>query len=294
MDPRKMTRMTRSIAGAALLFSGLAASAGAAPGLAAQQKSDIEITVLEKRIVDPTPRGLTMMFVLNVKNLLTIPLVLSRYDYRAVIEGLEFLDLRTALDAPIRIEGREEARIGLPIKITYEYLYAVVPALKGRDQAGCFISGGMSFQDDRGREKRAPLSFSGEFPIFRGVEIGLLPIEARDLTVGGADLVFKASVGNPNGFSFTVDRLSFKLELVGVAVKEGIAGQGAAVDAHGEKAVAIPLLLDFFELGRTLYDGLSQPPVAARLAGEIELSSVWGTFTLPFDQSAKISVAKIS
>lgn len=283
------------IAGAALLFFyGLAASAGTALGMTAQQKPEIEITVLEKKIADPTPQGLTLVFVLSVKNLLTIPQVLSRYDYRAVIEGLEYLNLQTALDAPIRIEGREEALLALPIKITYDYLYALVPALKGRDQAGCFVSGGMTFQDDRGREKRAPLSFSGEFPIFRGIEIGLLPIEARDLTVGGADLVFKASVGNPNGFSFTIDRLSFRLELVGVAVKEGVAGQGAEVDAHGEKAVAIPLLLDFFELGRTLYDGLSQPPAAARLVGEVELRSVWGTFTFPFDRSAKVAVAKIS
>jgi len=152
----------------------------------------------------------------------------------------------------------------------------------------------MWFQDDRGKEKRAPLSFSGEFPIFRGMEIGFLPVEARDLTVGGADLVVKATVGNPNGFPFTIDRLSFRLELVGVAVKEGVAGQGATVEAHGEKAVAIPLLLDFFELGRTLYDGLSQPPVAVRLVGEVEMSSIWGTFTIPFDRSAKIAVAKVS
>jgi LEA14-like dessication related protein len=272
----------------------MAAAGSAAPGLPAQQKLGVEITVLEKQIADPTPEGLSLVFVLNVKNLLTVAQRLSGYDYRAVIDGLEYLNMQTALETPIRIEGREEARIALPIKITYDYLYAAVPALKGRDQAACFVSGGMSFQDDRSKGKRVPVSFSGEFPIFRGVEINILPVEVRDLTVGGADLVFKAAVGNPNGFPFTIARLSFKIELVGIPVKEGVTGRGVAVDAHGEKAVAVPLLLDFFELGRPLYDGLSQPPVAVRLAGEVEMSSVWGTFKVAFDRSAKVAVAKIS
>jgi hypothetical protein len=34
--------------------------------------------------------------------------------------------------------------------------------------------------------------------------------------------------------------------------------------------------------------------VAVRLAGEVEMSSVWGTFKVAFDRSAKVAVAKIS
>jgi len=276
------------------LAAALGLAAAAPLRAASQQKSDVEITVVEKRIVDPTPRGLTLMFVLNVKNLLTLPLMLSRYEYRAAIDGTEYLDLQVALDAPIRVEGREEARIGLPVKITYEFLYAVAAGLRDKDAAGCLVTGALIFRDDRGKERRTPLLFSGEFPIFRGVSVRLLPIEARDLTVGGADLVFRAAVENPNGFEFKVERLTYKLDLVGVTVKEGAAGQGTVVLAHGETPVAFPLLLDFFDLGRPLYDSLSQPPAPARLAGEIAISSVWGTFVIPFDTSAKVDVAKVS
>jgi LEA14-like dessication related protein len=286
-----MTYPNKMRKGFILAFLGflLSAVTNAAP----QQKLDVEITVVEKRIADPTTQGLNLVFILNVKNLLTIPQMLSRYDYKAVVDGVGYLDIQTELDAPIRIEGREEARIALPIRITYEYLYVAVPSVQGRDQAACALAGGLTFRDDRGREKRAPFSFAGEFPVFRGLEVGLLPIEARDLTVGGADLVFKAVVKNPNGFPFTIERLSYKLELVGIPVREGVAGRGAAVDARGETAVAVPLLLDFFELGRGLYDGLSQPPTAARLAGEVVIRSVWGAFTLPFDRSDKVAVTKL-
>jgi len=283
-----MIRTTRPIALAALLVLGLAAAAGAVP-----QKREIEISVQEKRILEPTPMGLSLAFVLHVKNPLTVAQLLIRYDYRASIDGAEFLNLETALDAPIRLEGREEIEIALPIKITYAYLFAAVPGIQDRDQALCSVTGGMAFQVERGREKRVPISFSGEFPIFRGIEVNPLPIEARDLTVGGADLVFKASVGNPNGFPFKIDRLSCRIELVGVPVSKSVIGQGVTVDARGEKALSVPLLLDFFELGRSLYDGLSQPPVDVRLAGEIELSSVWGTFTIPFDHRTKVAVVKL-
>ncbi len=264
------------------------ASAGAVP-----QKREIEISVQEKRILEPIPQGLSLVFVLHVKNPLTVAQLLIRYDYRASIDGAEFLNLEIALDAPIRLEGREEIEIALPIKITYAYLFAAVPGIQDRDQALCSVTGGMAFQVERGREKRVPISFSGEFPIFRGIEVNPLPIEARDLTVGGADLIFKASVGNPNGFPFKIDRLSCRIELVGVPVSKSVIGQGVTVDARGEKALSVPLLLDFFELGRSLYDGLSQPPVDVRLVGEIELSSVWGTFTIPFDHRTKVAVVKL-
>jgi LEA14-like dessication related protein len=233
---------------------------------------------------------LTLAFVLHVKNLLTVPRHLARYDYRAVIDDVEFLNLETALDERIRLEGREEIEIALPIKITYAYLFAAVPGIQGRDQGSCSLTGGLIFQDERGREKRVPISFAGEFPIFRGIEVHPLPFEVRDLTVGGADVVVMASVGNPNGFPFKIVRLSCRIELVGIPVSESVIGQGVNVDARGEKALEVPLLLDFFELGRSLYDGLSQPPVDIRLSGEIELSSVWGTFKFPFDRKGKVAV----
>lgn len=269
------------------------AAAAGAPGLTSPQKPEIEITVLEKRILEPTTLGLSLSFILRVKNLLTVPQLLVGYDYRAVIDGAEFLDIQTSLDAPFRLEGREEIEIALPIKITYAYLSAAVPGIQDRDQASCAVTGGMIFHEERGRDKRIPISFTGEFPIFRGIDVQPLPVEVRDLTVGGADVVFKASVGNPNGFPFKIVRLACRIELVGVPVSESVIGQGLPVDARGERALPVPMLLDFFELGRSLYDGLSQPPVDVRLAGEIELSSVWGTFKIPFDRRAKVAVTRL-
>jgi LEA14-like dessication related protein len=270
----------------AVLFSFF--SAHAAP----PQRYDVEISLREKKIVEPAPEGLSLVFWLNLKNTTSQPLFLARYDYRLVVEQTEYLNLQTTLEEPIRIEPKGETMIALPVKITYGYLFQAVPSVRDKDQAACFLTGGMTFQDERRREKRIPIALSGDFPVFRGLDIRILPIEAKDLTVGGADLVFKAALKNPNGFSFNLDGLTYKLDFVGITVSEGTVGEEGEVESRGEKIFVIPLLLDFFEIGKVVYDGLEQPPVAVRISGEAEISSAWGNFKIPFYKSEKVGVEK--
>lgn len=285
----KVDSLIKNFPAAALaaLFSILLAH-GAPP-----QKYDVEISLREKKIVEPAPEGLSLVFWLDLKNTTSQPLFLAKYDYRLVVDQTEYLNLQTSLDEPIRIEPKSETMIALPVKITYGYLFQAVPAVRDKDQAACFLAGGMTFQDERRREKRIPIALSGDFPVFRGLDIRILPIEANNLTVGGADLVFKAALKNPNGFSFNLDRLTYKLDFVGITVSEGAVGGGGAVESRGDKIFAIPLLLDFFEIGKVVYDGLEQPPVAVRISGEAEISSVWGNFKIPFYKSEKVAVEKV-
>jgi len=254
------------------------------------QKTDLEVTLGEQRVVDLTLDGLSVMFYLNVSNLSAAPQFLVRYDYQAIIEGMEYIGLQTELDEPIRLEPKSVTSISLPVKITYAYLFDTVPAAKAKDLTSCYVTGGLTFQDERKREKRVPVSASAEFPIYRGLEIRLLTVEVKDLTVGGADVVVKAALGNLNGFPFTLERLAYKLELVGKTVASGTIGRGVRVDSHGETVFAFPVLLDFFEVGREVYDGLTQPPAAARIEATAEFATPWGILTFSLAKSDKIPV----
>jgi LEA14-like dessication related protein len=279
----------------AILVAALVSAWAVVAGFAASsQKYDVEISLREKKILDLTPEGLSLVFNLDIYNTLSAPLFLTKYDYRVVINETEYLNLKTSLDEPIRVEPKSGLLIALPVKVTYEYLFQTVPDVRTKDQAACFLTGGIVFQDEKKKEKRVPVAFSGDFPIYRELEMRILPVEAKDLTVGGANLVFKAALKNPNGFSFKIDRVTYRLDFVGKTVSEGAVGQGIAVESRGERAFAIPLLLDFFEVGKAVYDGLEQPPVAVRFSGEVEVSSRWGSFTIPFNKSDKVAVQKIS
>jgi len=260
----------------------------------APQKHDVEVAVREKRILDPTLRGLTLTFYLTLKNTTSSPRFLAKYDYRFIVEQSEYLKLQTSLADPIRIEPKGETVVALPVKITYEFLYREVLVAPDKDQLACILTGGMTFQDERRREKRIPVAFSGEFPIFRGLDVEIPAIESKNLTIGGADLIFTAILKNPNGFGFTLERLAYTLDLAGKTVSSGTLGRGTSIEGHGEKSFSTPLLLDFFEIGKEVYQGLDEPPVAVYFRGEAEVTTAWGGFKILFDKKAKAAVKKIS
>lgn len=260
---------------------------------ASSQKYDVELSLKDKKVSDLSPQGLTLAFHVEMANTRSTPLDLVRYDYRVVIDEAEFLDLHVELDEHLRVEPRSRLLVALPVKITYAYLFRTAPGVQPKDQAACFLTGDLTFQDERKKEKRIPFALSADFPIYRGLEVRIQPIVAKDLTVGGADLVFRAALRNPNGFPCRIDRVTYRLGLVGVNVAEGIIAQGSGLEGRGEKTFDIPLLLDFFEIGKIVYDGLEQPPVPVRFSGEAEIGTPWGNFKIPLDQSDKVTVQKI-
>ena len=274
--------------------SGGAGATRAAGGI--PQKPDVEVSVREKRIAEPSVEGLTLAFHLLLRNLSERPQSLVRYDYRVAIDEVDYLQLQTDLEEPIRIEPNGETVIALPVRLTAANLFPAVPALKDKDGGTCYVSGGMTFRDERRREKRVPIAFSGEFPVYRGFEGGVGPVEVKTLTIGGAEITMKVIFRNLNGFPVVLDRLAYKLDLVGRTASEGEFGAeaGTKVEGRGETSFAIPLVLDFFEIGKAVYNGLEQPAVAVRVSGEAFVTTPWGPWRIPIEKSDKVAVIRTS
>ena len=276
-----------------VVFTALALSAvfgrPARAGSAAQP-AEIRIELRDVRITELTLEGLNIAFSLTLSNATAVPQNLVRARYRAVIDEVEYLDLGWNLDEPIRVEPKGRTSIVLPLKITYAYLFETVPGVQSRGKGACLLTGEMAFEDERRREKRALFALTADFPIFRGLDVRLLPLEARGLTIGGTEAVFRAVIVNPNGFDVTVESLPYRLEIAGKPVAAGPAVRRLAVDGGREKEFSAPLLLDFFELGRGVYESFIQPPVAVRLSGTASLATPWGTFEVRLDRSEKVAV----
>lgn len=256
--------------------------------------TEIQVELREKRVPDLTQEGLSIKFYLGLSNVSAAPQSLIRYRYRAYVDETEYLALDVPLEEPIPVAAKDRTSIVLPLRITYSNLFAAIPGVQGRDQAACLLVGDLVFQDERRREKRVPISLSADFPVFRGLDIHILPIEARGLTIGGVEAIFKAAIMNPNGFPVKLGGFRYRLDLVGKTVSSGRTAEGVTVEGRREKEFSVPLLLDFFELGRELYDGLMQPPVAIRISGTIEMETPWGTFPVALDKSDRAPVRKPS
>lgn len=263
-----------------------------AASLAFGQKAEPEVFLREKRIIDPSAEGLTLVFRLALRNETAGDVRLARYDYRAIIDDTEYLNLAVPLDDPIRIAAGAEILIALPIKLNYVHLFPAVPALKEKDIALCTIAGGMTFQDERGRSRRVPIAFSGDFPVYRGLDIVPVPIETKSLTIGGAELTVGFAVRGPGGFAFTIDRLAYTLDLGSFRALQGETGAGARVGARGEKIFTFPLIIDFFEAGDAVYEGLEKDALDVRISGRLEMTTPWGPWSIPFENTVKTPVRK--
>lgn len=263
-------------------------AAAAAPA----QKADIEITLREKHADQPTLQGVILVFVLDIKNATAVAESLVRYDYRLIIGQSEYIKLETALDAPIALPARRETSIALPVKFTYEYIYASVAEAAGKDRLACNLVGRMIFQDERKREKRIPIAFSGDFPIYKGFSAGSTGFAARNLTMGGADITYQGVLRNPNGFEIRPLKLTYKIFVAEKLINEGVLSNLGSIPGHGETVFSVPLLLDFWEIGKEVFQALDNPPAPVRLEGELEAGWDWGSLRLPFTNMDKVPVIK--
>ena len=269
-----------------LFLGGLEAGAAGEPAA----KDDIVVALTGKVIRNLSSSGLTLAFHIGLTNPSTTPRVLVRYRYRVTIGQREFLNMTVPLDEPLPVPPGGETLIALPVKISYDLLFAAVGPVE--DKALCDIVGDMFFQNERKKEQRAPFAFSGEFPIFQDPEIEVLPLKVNDLTVGGADVVFRPRFRNPNGFELIIDKISFAIFFGDREVLSGQIPEDKNFPRTGEKTFSLPFLIDFFEAGEKMREDFQKAEIPSRFAGEIEVISVWGRLAIRFDKTQALRLDK--
>jgi LEA14-like dessication related protein len=280
---------TRRALGAAGLAALLAATAAVASA-PVPARDEVTLALKEKVIKDLSSSGLVLSFHILAANPSDGPRRLARYRYRVRIDQKEYINTTVALDEPLTLGPGQETLIALPVKITYELLRQAIGPIG--DQAFCDVVGEMIFRNERNRGQKVPFAFSGEFPIFQDPEIDLLPLKVKDLTVGGADVVFRPRFRNLNGYELLVDAIDYELYFVGRRVLDGSIPGDKSLPGTGEKAFAVPFQLDFFEIGDEVRAGFAAEELPCRFAGRIEIASVWGRLVIRFDRVQPLRLDK--
>ncbi len=250
-------------------------------GLSGPVKDDILLEMRDRVVRDLSSQGLTLAFHIGVTNATPAPASLVRYRYRVTVNQKEFLNMSVDLQEPLAMPSGRETLIALPVRISYGLLFAAVGPIAER--AACDLVGEMYFDTGRRREQRVAFAFSGEFPIFKDPEIEILPLVVGDLTVGGADVVFRTVFRNINRYELLVDRIDFRLEFGGHEVLSGPIPGDKSLPANWDKEFSLPFLIDFFEAGEAVRDVFRNEEIACRFSGEIGIGSAWGRLLIPFD-----------
>jgi LEA14-like dessication related protein len=282
----RTTPVRRASALAALLgFCGALAAAPAA-------RDDITLSLKEKVIKDLSSSGLVLAFHVAVDNGFAKPRDLVRYRYRVRIDQREYINTTVELESPFAVPAGGQTLLALPVKISYDLLRAALGPIE--DKALCDVVGEMIFRNERNREQKVTFAFSGEFPIFQDPEIDLLPLKVKDLTVGGADVVFRPRFKNGNRYELIVDTIDFSLTFNGREVLSGPIEGDKSLPRTGEKTFSLPFILDFFEAGEDVRAGFEKDEFPCRFAGRIEIASVWGRLVIRFDKTQNIRLERSS
>jgi LEA14-like dessication related protein len=246
-------------------------------------KDDITILLRERQIQNLDDSGLNLVFYVQIKNSSSKAYFLSGYSYRFVVDQKEYLRLQTSMDSRLKLPASEETLIALPVKITYEHLFRTVVGIQVKQKALCYIMGELAFADEKKERGRLPFSFSGEFPIYRNPEVDLIALNVNMLTIGGSDLNLEIKLININGFELLVQRVSYRIKVENIPIGQGNIGGDKSIPANGEKAFELPMLLNFFEVGKDVYNFLQQDTTSCQFSGEIEIQSAWGRLNIPFE-----------
>jgi LEA14-like dessication related protein len=255
-------------------------------------KDDITILLRERQVQNLDSTGLNLVFYVQIKNSSSKAYFLSGYTYRFVVDQKEYIRLQTSLDSKLRLPPSEETLIALPVKITYEHLFLTVEGIQVKPKALCYIMGELAFADEKKERGRLPFSFSGEFPIYRNPQVDLVALNVNMLTIGGSDLNLEIKLINTNGFELLVQRVNYRLKVGNNPIGEGRIGGDKSIPANGEKAFQLPMLLNFFEVGKDVYAFLQQDTTSCQFSGDIEIQTVWGRLTIPFDVSKDTVINK--
>jgi hypothetical protein len=265
-----------------------------AVGLAAPAaKKNITVTLERKEIRDMNSSGLILVFFLEIANSARSTYSLTEYDYRVVVEGTDYFALKTGLESPISVEKNAATHISLPVRITYPDLLERVPMVAGLPKAACYVTGLLIFADSRGKQEKIPFAFSGDFPIFRDLEVEVKPLAVKTLTIGGTEFTLSFSLRNGNSFDLTLKKLAYKFEAEGRTLAEGIIPGEKKIESQGEVSFNVPLMLDFFEVGREVFNILNKPSAAGLLSVNSGVDSVWGEFRLNLAQKGDVQILQV-
>lgn len=256
-------------------------------------EKDLKISLEEKQIQDLSLEGLSLVFYVKITNSSQTAYSLSGYGYRFVVNQRDYVHIETPLENKIIIDALSDTLLAFPLKITYAHLFQAVAGIEEEDKAVGYLAGIMKFSDGRKEKGKLPFAFSGEFPLFKKPEVELLNLQVNDLTIGGADLSFEVRFKNRNRFELLVDSITYNLQLGDKPIGEGRISGDKNINSQGEKLFSLPLLLNFFEVGKDVYNILQQASALCRFSGQLKVRTIWGRLDIPFEKKERITIARI-
>jgi len=113
--------------------------------------------------------------------------------------------------------------------------------------------------------------------------------DVTDLSFSEGTLLFRFNVTNPNPIGVAVQKVSYRLDLNGKKVFQGVLNKGITIQASGTAPFELPITIRFLELYQSVQDLLKSERMAYDLGGALSI----GPFDIPYKTGGTFPVPKL-
>jgi len=235
-----------------------------------------------------------ILFQVKIINPNAVGVTLAGFDYQFLVDDVTFLQGREQKD--VTIAARGESTVDIPVVLSYRHLYAVLPALPGKDSAAYRLDCILSCELPLAGTVQVPTGISGELPLPKLPAVELEKITLVDLSPSSAEMSLVVRLHNPNAFSLILEGMQYQLQVDDRAWAGGETDRRVAIAKKGQGLFEIPFVLDFAHMGQATTGLLSgEKPFHYRFQGDLDLSpslDLLGRTHLPFDLRGQTQVFK--
>ena len=227
-----------------------------------------------------------LLFSFSVNNPNPIGGTIRKGQYRLSIE--DFIVAEGVLDKGVSLQARGSRSIDLPVHINFMDLFRSASALAAKNEVPYSLTGSFDVMGfDTPFENKGHISLP-EFP-----EISLDSVRISRLDLSGAEMGVILTVANPNRFSINLDGLRYSMDMGGMRFVSGEKDNIPAIDPSGQESIAIPVGVDFINMGRAAMNLLSGNTAPFQLSGDMRFRLPGGrTETLKYSSSGETKILR--
>lgn len=203
-------------------------------GCASSQRP--QIRSVHPRVTGLDPRGIDMVFDLDISNPYPLALRAPKFDYFVDIQGGEFLKSQSPVE--VDLPGGKGGIVSLPVRLDYAELLRIFRGLRDESEFQYQIRGEFTVAM-LGAGSVIKLAHRGTAPIFRPPSISIAQVRVGEVSLNKAEVMAEATLENPNGFELGLDALGCALRLGQTPVGSLTTSADRAIPPHGSGKVRL-------------------------------------------------------
>lgn len=228
----------------------------------------------------------TPVFNFKMTNPNPVRISAKRISYKMKINDRKFVN--GVADKGKRIGPGASEIISVPVTIDYLDLFDTFSELDRSEQIRYELSGGIDVGPFT-----VPFGHKGALTAPKLPKISLKDVAVSDISLTGAKVQLVLGILNDNPFAVKLNGLEYGVKLRGKTFAQGEMLTVPPVNENGVSTVTIPLDINFFKLGRSVYALLREASSGYELTGEMRFDiPKLGERRIPFREEGEVSVRK--